>query len=170
MDDPRTDPPVAADEATTLVGFLDFLRDTVALKTDGLSAEQLAAVHPPSSMTLGGMLKHLAYVEDQWVGHVLLGSPPAPPWDEAPWDDDPDWDWHSAATDDPAALRGLWRSAVQRSRTDLPLDDLGRLSALERRGERVSVRYVLVHLVEEYARHAGHADLLREAVDGSTGE
>jgi hypothetical protein len=170
VDDPRTDPPVAADEAATLTGFLDFLRGTVALKTDGLTADQLRAVHPPSSMTLGGMLKHLAFVEDYWVRHVLLGLPPSPPWDTAPWDDDPDWDWHSAAGDDEEHLRGLWREAVERSRADLPLADLDRLSALARQGEHVSVRYVLVHLVEEYARHAGHADLLREALDGSTGE
>lgn len=170
MDGPRTDPPVAAGEAATLTGFLDFLRDTVALKTDGLSAEQLAAVHPPSSMTLGGMLKHLAFVEDYWVQHVVLGRDPGAPWDAAPWDDDPDWDWHSAAADDGDRLRELWRRAVESSRADLPLDDLDSLSVLERHGERVSVRYVLVHLVEEYARHAGHADLLREALDGTTGE
>lgn len=170
VDDARTDPPVAAGEAATVVGFLDLLRETVALKTAGLDADQLRAAHPPSAMTLGGMLKHLAFVEDHWVGQVLLGRPPSPPWDTAPWEDDPDWDWHSAADDDAAALRSLWRSAVERSRADLPLDDLGRLSAVERHGERVSVRYVLVHLVEEYGRHAGHADLLREALDGATGE
>ncbi|WP_218974641.1 DUF664 domain-containing protein [Streptomyces sp. NP160] len=170
MEDTRTDPPVAAGEAATLTGFLDFLRETVALKTDGLTTAQLHQGHPPSAMTLGGMLKHLAFVEDYWAGHVLLGRDPGPPWDAAPWDDDPDWDWHSAASDDAAELRHLWRTAVEGSRADLPLDDLDRLSALERRGQRVSVRYVLVHLVEEYARHAGHADLLREALDGTTGE
>ncbi|MEH3077254.1 MAG: DinB family protein [Quadrisphaera sp.] len=170
MDDARTDPPVAAGEAATLVGFLDFLRDTIAVKTDGLTTDQLRGTHPPSSMTLGGMLKHLAFVEDYWVGHVLLGRDPSPPWDTAPWGDDPDWDWHSAASDAADDLRQVWRDAVERSRTDLPLDDLGQLSATERHGQRVSVRYVLVHLVEEYARHAGHADLLREALDGSTGE
>ena len=170
VDDPRTEPPLAAGEAATLAGFLDFLRETVALKTAGLEADQLRRAHPPSTMTLGGMLKHLAFVEDHWVGHVVLGRAPTPPWDTAPWDDDPDWDWRSAAADDAAGLRALWRSAVERSRADLPLDDLARLSAVERQGERVSVRYVLVHLVEEYARHAGHADLLREALDGTTGE
>lgn len=170
VDDARTDPPVAAGEAATLVGFLDFLRETVALKTAGLDDEQLRRAHPPSAMTLGGMLKHLAFVEDHWVGHVVLGRAPSAPWDTAPWDDDPDWEWRSAATDDAASLRSLWRSTVERCRADLPLDDLGRLSAVERHGERVSVRYVLVHLVEEYARHAGHADLLREALDGTTGE
>lgn len=138
MDDPRPDPPVAADEAATLTGFLDFLRETLALKTDGLSAAQLAAVHPPSEMTLGGMLSHLAFVEDYWVQHVLLGRDPSPPWDAAPWDDDPDWDWHCAASavvDDAAeGLRRLWRDTVERSRADLPLGDLGRLSASERHG------------------------------------
>lgn len=166
----RLDPPTSGEEAAVLLGFVDFLRETIALKTDGLDAAGLAATHPPSTMTLGGMLKHLAYVEDHWVGEVVLGRDPAPPWDTAPWDDDADWDWHSAADDDPEQLRSLWRTAVERSRAELPIDDLGRLSAVAKRGERFSVRWVLVHLVEEYARHAGHADLLREAIDGTTGE
>lgn len=172
---PRTDPPLAADEAATLLGFLEFHRDTLRWKTSGLDAEQLAQAHAPSTMTLGGMLKHLASVEDYWFGEILQGRPAAPPFDSAPWDEDRDWDWHSAAQDSPAELAALLDAAVGRSReiTARLLAERG-LDALSqgtsKRGERFSVRWVLVHMIEEYARHNGHADLLREAIDGSVGE
>lgn len=167
----RPEPPTTGAELPTLTGFLDFLRGTIALKTDGLTAQQLSTPHPPSTMTLGGLLKHLAYVEDHWVVHVLLGESPTPPWDAAPWDEDHDWDWHSAADDAPEELRRLWRSAVERSRTVLTDIDLDRASArTSRSGEHWSARWIVTHLIEEYARHAGHADLIREAIDGTTGE
>lgn len=166
----RTDPPTSGGEVRVLTGFVDFLRETIAVKTDGLDAAGLRSEHPPSTMTLGGMLKHLAFVEDYWVGQVMLDRPAAPPWDTAAWSDDPDWDWHSAADDDPAELVALWRASVERSRSEFPLHDLDLLSARERHGERVSARWILIHLVEEYGRHAGHADLIREAIDGTTGE
>ena len=166
----RTDPPTSAGEAAVLTGFVDFLRETIAIKTQDLDASGLRARHPPSTMTLGGMLKHLAFVEDYWVGQVMLDRAPTPPWDTAPWSEDPDWDWSSAATDSPGELLALWRASVERSRADLPLDDLDLLSLRAVRGERFCVRWVLTHLVEEYARHAGHADLIRESIDGTTGE
>lgn len=167
----RTDPPISGDEVTLLTGFLDFLRETMAIKTGGLDAAGLAAVHPPSAITLGGLLKHLAYVEDYWVGQMLLGRPPAPPWASAPWDDDDDWDWHSAAEDSPENLRALWRSAVETSRTHFPYSDLNAPGKTVRsNGDRFTGRWVLIHLIEEYGRHAGHADLIRESIDGVTGE
>jgi uncharacterized damage-inducible protein DinB len=173
----RVDPPLRADEATTLRAFLDFHRQTLRRKAAGLTAAQLRARLAPSTMTLGGLLKHLAYVEDHWTGVVLRGTGRRPPFDAAPWADDPDWEWHSAAGDDPAALWALWDAAVAAS--DAALDaalagpeGLDTLSAGEDRhgGGRFSLRWILVHLVEEYARHNGHADLLREAVDGVVGE
>lgn len=167
----RTDPPTTGDEVTLLTGFLDFLRESVAMKTDGLDTGGLAATHPPSAITLGGMLKHLAYVEDYWVGHILLGRPPVAPWDTAPWDDDADWDWHSAVDDAPEQIRALWRSAVETSRSDFPFVDLDAPGLTVRsNGDRFSGRWVLIHLIEEYGRHAGHADLIRESIDGTTGE
>lgn len=170
----RTDPPLAGDETATLRGFLDFHRRTFRWKVDGLTADQLAATHPPSSMSLGGMVKHLAYVEDWWFGVVLDGSEPVEPWASAPWADDPDWDWHSAVDDDPADVLSLWESAVARSDALLTTTDDGLDTVAVRRdgrtGEPISLRWIVVHMIEEYYRHDGHADLLREAIDGSTGE
>lgn len=176
MTDHRTDPPVAADEVTTLRRFLDFHRDTLRWKTAGLDAAELAHRLRPSSMTLGGLLKHLAFVESQWFSQVLLGEALMPPFDTADWADDRDWDWTSAAGDSPEELRMLFDRAVAAS--DAVLDaalaegGLDRLSVRADRhtGERWTLRWILVHLVEEYARHNGHADLLREAIDGTVGE
>ncbi|MFJ4220335.1 DinB family protein [Curtobacterium luteum] len=171
----RTEPPVDGDEAATLLGFLRYQRETLAWKTSGLDADQLARSLPPTSMTLGGMLKHLAYVEDDWFQRWTLDRAHPEPWASVDWKADPDWEWHSAAGDDPEALRALWRAATSRSdeaiATALADGGLGRPA--ERAfadGGRVSLRWVLVHMVEEYARHNGHADLLREAIDGAVGE
>lgn len=114
--DDRPEPPLAGDELATLVGFLDFLRATLAWKCGGVDAAGLSRRVPPSSMTLGGMLKHLAYVEDYWFSRRLHDHDPAPPWDSVDWDADPDWDWHSAAQDSPDELHTLWQGAVTRSR------------------------------------------------------
>jgi hypothetical protein len=184
----RPKPPLAADETTTLLAFLDFQRATLAWKCAGVDAAGLRATVAASSMTLGGMLKHLALVEDYWCSRWLHGRDPAAPWDTVDWDADADWDWHSAAGDTPQQLHALWQDAVIRSRT-LVAEALGdggleRPARLTERwdgrswslvraepGDEVpSLRWILFHLVEEYARHVGHADLLRESVDGLTGE
>ncbi len=171
----RTDPPLAADEATTLVGFLDFQRDTLRWKASGLDATQLDRSLAPSDMTLGGLLKHLASVEDYWFGEIMLGRAAAPPFDAAGWEADRDWDWHSAALDSPDSLRALLDVGIERSRAAtrhlLGTGGLDVLSAgTSRRGERFSLRWVLVHMIEEYARHNGHADLIRQSIDGAVGE
>lgn len=168
-------PPVTGDEIATLLGFLDFHRATLAWKTSGLDARALDTTLGPSTMTLGGMLKHLAWVEDFWFSCRLHGNEPAKPWDTADWDADPDWEWSSARQDAPESLRELWSGAVDASRvhTELALADGGleRLSAVPRHnGARPSLRWILVHMIEEYARHNGHADLLRESIDGQIGE
>jgi uncharacterized damage-inducible protein DinB len=171
----RPEPPLAADETATLLGFLEFQRATLAWKCAGLDAAGLRTTVAASSMTLGGLLKHLAYVEDLWCSRWLHGRDRQPPWDTVDWDADPDWDWHSAAEDSPEQLHALWQDTVARSRslvTEALAD--GGLERLARRtwpdGRAPSLRWILVHLVEEYARHNGHADLLRESVDGLTGE
>ncbi|WP_372729079.1 DinB family protein [Nocardioides sp.] len=174
----RIDPPLAADEVPTLLGFLNFHRDTLRTKTEGLDAEQLATRLAPSTMTLGGMLKHLALVEDYWFTSVLQGRPASEPWDAVDWDADEDWDWNSAAEDTPEQLRDLLDTAIERSdrvMADALTDGgLETLSVKERPvrhgGGRFSLRWILVHLIEEYARHNGHADLIRESIDGVTGE
>lgn len=167
-------PPAAGSEIDTLLGFLDFHRATLIWKTAGLEAEDLAKRLPPSTMTLGGLLKHMAYVEDIWFSVRLFGHEEAEPWRSVDWDADPDWEWNSAKSDSPDDLRALFEASVKASRelTEKALEQggLDQLAAKPRRtGEHPSLRWILVHMIEEYARHNGHADLLREAIDGSTG-
>ena len=171
----RPEPPFAADETATLLGFLDFQRATLAWKCDGVDTAGLTAKVGASSVTLGGLLKHLAYVEDDWTSRWLLGGERQPPWNGVDWAADPDWDWQSAAADTPEGLREQWRSSVQRSSGVIAhvLAEGGLGQPCRRTwpdGRAPSLRWVLVHLIEEYARHNGHADLLREVVDGRVGE
>jgi len=165
-------PPLAGDEVALLTAFVDQHRAALLAKAAGLDHAQLHRALPPTTMTLGGMLKHLAFVEQWWCREVLHGAPPRPPWDGVDWTADDDWDWHSAVHDEPDALRALYVAAVEDSRAAVAevLDDpdgagLDHLAVRERHGARPSLRWVLLHLLEEYAQHLGHADLLREAVD-----
>lgn len=176
MSDHRPEPPLAGDEASTLLGFLDFLRGTILAKTEGLDAAQLDQRLPPSTMTLGGMLKHLALVEDWWFSCVLLGNKHVAPFHDVDWKADPDWDWHSASEDTPEELRELFARFVDESRS-ITADTLAGPDGIEtlsarrsRTGDQFSLRFILAHMVEEYARHAGHADLIRESIDGQVGE
>jgi uncharacterized damage-inducible protein DinB len=171
----RPEPPIAADEVASLLGFLDYQRATLAWKCAGVDATGMRETVGVSSMTLGGLLKHMAYVELDWFSRWLHGHDRRPPWDAVDWAADPDWEWHSAAADAPDDLRALWQSAVEQARV-LVTDALAD-GGLDRRavrtwptGESPSLRWILLHMIEEYARHNGHADLLREVVDGETGE
>ncbi len=171
----RPEPPVDGDEAATLLGFLDYQRATLAWKGAGLDASALATKIAASEMTIGGMLKHMARVEDSWCSRVLHDRTAAGPWGTVDEAADRDWDWTSAASDSPEELRSLWQESVARSRTlvdeALARGDLGQPA--RRRwpdGRSPSLRWILCHLIEEYARHNGHADLIREAIDGETGE
>jgi uncharacterized damage-inducible protein DinB len=174
-DQGRPEPPLAADETGTLLGFLDYQRATLAWKCAGLDAAGLRATVGASTMTLGGLLKHMAYVESDWFSRSLHGRDRQPPWDAVDWKADPDWEWHSAAEDSPEQLLALWLDAVARSRVLVSeaLSGSG-LEQLAKRtwpdGSAPSLRWIVVHMIEEYARHNGHADLLRESVDGATGE
>ncbi|MGZ8482006.1 MAG: DinB family protein [Candidatus Limnocylindria bacterium] len=172
----RPEPPIAGDETATLLGSLERQRATLAWKCGGLDAAGLRATTAASSITLGGLLKHLANVEDDYFSVRLLGRDPGPPWDAVDWDADPDWDWRSAAEDTPEQLMTLWQDAVARSRAAVTealagggLDQLAR-GVTDSRGESPSLRRILIDLIEEYARHVGHADLVRESVDGLVGE
>jgi uncharacterized damage-inducible protein DinB len=171
----RPEPPLNGDETQTLVGFLDFQRATLAWKTAGLDAAGLRATVGASTMTLGGLLKHMAYVEQDWFSRVLRANDRQPPWDTVDWKADPDWEWHSAGQDSPEELRALWQHAVDDARTMLAqalaeggLDQPARRTWPD--GRAPNLRWILTHMIEEYARHNGHADLLRELVDGATGE
>ena len=168
----RPEPPLHGSEPEQLLGFLEYHRATVLWKTAGLDAEQLNRTHPPSTMTLGGMLKHLAYVEDYWFSYVFAGNDPALPFQNVDWKADPDWEWHSAAADRPQALRSLLAEIVAHCRAIVEGEELAAVSvrADRRTGEHFNLRWIVVHMIEEYSRHNGHADLIREAIDGQTGE
>jgi hypothetical protein len=169
------EPPVAGDETATLLGSLERQRAIFAWKSGGLDAAGLQATVGVSTMTLGGLLKHLALVEDEFFSHRVRGRELGAPWDAADWDADPDWEWHSAAQQTPGELYQLYRDAVARSRAavaealaDGGPDQLIRFTWPD--GRTPSLRRLLADIIEEYARHNGHADLIRESVDGLTGE
>jgi hypothetical protein len=171
----RPEPPSAADETATLLGFLEYQRATLQWKCAGLDKAGLQATVGVSTMTLGGMLKHLAWVEDYWFSRWLHDNEPVAPWDTVDWAADRDWEWNSAADDTPDQLHAIWQDAVERSRSLVAaaLAD-GGMAGLAKRtapdGEAPSLRWMVCHMIEEYARHNGHADLIRESVDGQTGE
>jgi pimeloyl-ACP methyl ester carboxylesterase/uncharacterized damage-inducible protein DinB len=170
----RPEPPIRSDESTTLLGFLDYQRATLAWKCGGLDAVGLRARVAASAMTLGGLLKHMAFVEDTWFSRMLYAAERAVPWVSVDWKADPDWDWQSAANDSPDQLFALWQDAVARSRALVARALADGLDQPARRpwpdGKSPSLRWILCHMIEEYARHNGHADLIRESVDGATGE
>jgi uncharacterized damage-inducible protein DinB len=170
----RPETPYVADEVTTLRAFLDHYRVTVKRQVEGLTPDQLDATLPPATMTLGGIVKHLGLVEDWWLSMVLEGREAELPWvDEEALAADEDWDWHSAADDDLDTILTHFDEAVaeadraiDRALAGDGLDTIARRP--RRNGDLASLRWILVHLIEEYARHAGHADLIRESVDGAT--
>jgi uncharacterized damage-inducible protein DinB len=168
-------PDESGDELTLLTQFLDRQRATLVRKAAGLDRDQIATTTAASDLTLAGLVKHLALVEDSWFTNRMAGRPDPEPWASAPWDDDPDWEFHTAPADDPADLLALYGQACARSRAVVAevvgAGGLDTMSALPRRtGAHVSLRWILLHMIEETARHNGHADLLREAIDGTTGE
>jgi uncharacterized protein DUF664 len=172
----RPDPPIAGDETLTLLGALERERATFAWKCDGLDEAGYRATVGASTLTLGSLLKHLALIEDDYFSHRMLGRSPGLPWDEVDWNADPDWEWRSAAADPPDDLLALWEAAVARSRatTEQILADGGfdrpAAGGGDVDGETPTIRRFLVDLIEEYSRHLGHADLIRESIDGVVGE
>jgi len=171
----RVGPPPASDEAATLMGFLNFQRDTLRWKCSGLNAAQLSTPVAPTTLTLGGLLKHLAVVEAGWLNQFFAGGVAKPSW-FAEWDhDDADWSLTTAAAADPEQLFAWFDESIAVSDRVIAdalagPDGLSALSVEQDDGHRISLRWIVCHLIEEYARHNGHADLLRESVDGSTGE
>ncbi len=162
----RTDPSYLLPEREMLVAWLEFHRATLAWKCEGLSDEQLRErAVPPSKMSLLGLVRHMADVERNWFRRVLSREN-APGLFWSPGNQDGDFDDTDTAS--VAEAFAAWDAECSNARlvtSRLHLDDCG-----DRRGEKVSLRWVLVHMVEEYARHNGHADLLRERIDGATGE
>ena len=169
------EPPWAGTDLEHLVGALDRLRMTFQWKADDLDAAGLRTRIGASALTLGGLLKHLAFVEEYMLTVKRAGAAPGEPWRSVDWDAEPDWPFTSAADDRPEELYALWDGAVERSRARLHaavadggLDQLVHVSDGE--GRHASLRRLVCDLIEEYGRHTGHADLLREAVDGRVGE
>jgi hypothetical protein len=165
----RNDPAFVADELRMLDAWLDFHRATLLTKSAGLDGPQLRArAVPPSTLSLLGLVRHMAEVERNWFRNVLAdeGAPPL-----FYSDDFPDGDFDLVDDADAGADLATFHAEVDHARaltaTAGSLDDIGRR---QRRGEDVSLRWILVHMIEEYARHNGHADLLRQCVDGTVGE
>jgi hypothetical protein len=165
----RTDPPFVADERAMLVSWLDYHRATLAWKCEGLSAEQLRQrAVPPSSLSLLGLVRHMAEVENGWFRRTLSGEDVKPMYYS---DDDPDGDFDNVGAADPAEAFSAWEAACEKARELVAAaPSLNMLAARTRSGDRISLRWILVHMIEEYARHNGHADFLRERIDGSVGD
>ncbi|MFI6814549.1 DinB family protein [Nonomuraea sp. NPDC050328] len=170
LDTSIEEPAMDAGEVEMALFALDRSRAQFAWKVGGLDAEALHRRHPPSAMTLAGLIKHLALVEDERTCVDLLGRPLGEPWTKA----DPQGGW-AVDGDSPEELYALWQGAVDRSRAALaellPHGGLDQRSKFRTRdGESPNLRRVLTDLHDEYARHVGHADLFREAIDGLVGE
>lgn len=165
--DPRADPAPAADEHETLTAFLDLQRQTIEWKCAGLTREQLVQRHVPSKTTLLGMVKHLIDVERWWFEAVFLGKPDIPYF----WEKDgvTDSEFDIVESDDPGQLLQMYRDQCETSRIIVrvadSLDDVAKNPEKDQ-----NLRWILVHMIEETARHAGHADILRELTDGAIGE
>jgi len=169
-----SEPSMAAGEVEMLIFALDRSRAQFAWKVGGLDAEALHRPHPPSTMTLAGIIKHVAFVDD-WTAVRLAAHQMPAPWRSVDWDADPEYPWHSAADDSPEELYRMWSEAAGRCRA--AVDEVIADGGLDRPvkfyfdpGWVPSARRVLVDLHDEYARHVGHVDLFREAIDGLVGE
>jgi hypothetical protein len=162
----RVEPPLVASERELLVAALDYHRETFALKCAGLTAEQLSTrALPPSGLALHGLVRHLAGVERWWFQMNVAGA-------DVPLlyytDDDPDQDFESL-DGDPAEAFEVWRAECDKSREIVASAPLDQTFARLRDGEPMALRVLLLQTIAEYARHNGHADLLRERLDGATG-
>jgi hypothetical protein len=157
-------------EIDTAVITLERNRLTFAWKCSDVDAAGLALRLGASSVTLGGLLKHLAWVEELSFQNQLAGRQSMAAFDQLDLEGDwEDWAWRTAANDTPDALRALWAETVHRSR-DALAEALSRGGLEQPTHDGMSLRRLLADMIEEYARHTGHADLLREQVDGTTGE
>ena len=167
MADERVYPPLEADERATLTAFLDYQRATLAFKCDGLTDDQLRErAVPPSSLSLLGLIRHMAEVERNWFRPVLGGEEMAGIFA-------PGLDWEASfrevATADVAEAFRLWRAECDHARALVAAAPSFDVKGFRHSGF-FSLRWVMTHMIEEYARHNGHADLIRERLDGSTGE
>lgn len=165
--DTREKLPYVGDERDLLVGFLDFYRSTVEIKCLGVAKKRLAErTMPPSTLTLHGLIRHLTCAEQWWFHYQFAGE-------DTPLiyysDEDPDQDFEDLSGDFDEAL-AKWRAMCEHSREIVARSSLDDTGIVERTQEPVSLRRIMLHMIAEYARHGGHADLLREAIDGAVGQ
>lgn len=164
----RPEPPTIADERTALEGWLDFHRATLARKVAGLDEAQLReASVPPSTLSLMGLVRHMADVERSWFRRCLARED-APPIYYT--DENPDGDHNVTAEDSWEDAYATWQAEIAAARDVVrgrSLDDLG---FAPHRNKEFDLRWIYIHMIEEYARHNGHADLIRERIDGATGD
>ena len=169
--DTRTEPPRLAGEREALEGFLDYYRDTILWKVSGMSDDDLRRVIVPSGWSPLGMVKHLAYVEQSWFRTRFAGEKDLPvPWTKQ----DLDADFRVEPRERTEEILDLYREQCDRSRKiaiGASLDDLAADWPADRLPEdRPNLRWIYVHMIEETARHAGHLDVARELIDGTTGD
>jgi uncharacterized damage-inducible protein DinB len=164
----RAMPPLEADERATLQSWLDFYRATLVMKCDGLTDDQLRTSSvPPSPLTLLGLLQHMAEVERNWFRRVLLGEHVPPIYNPAADPSGPDGGFDLTEDLTFATARATWEEEIAQARINCSGRDLKKTSPFM--GGQVTLRWIYNHMIAEYARHAGHADLIRERIDGTTG-
>ncbi|MGH2807095.1 MAG: DinB family protein [Actinomycetota bacterium] len=161
----RRDPPLAGDEKETLVAFLDYHRDTLLMKIDGVSDDELRRRMTPTGLSLLGLVKHLAYVERWWFQKRFADRDVTKP----STDDDPDADFRIEPHESTREIVDLYKQECAISREIIATASLDDLATNVKRRDH-SLRWMVVHMIEETARHNGHADIMREAIDGVTGE
>jgi uncharacterized damage-inducible protein DinB len=166
----RREPEQTAGERAMLEGWLEYHRQTLAAKCEGLTDEQLrTASVPPSELSLMGLVRHLAECERGWFRKVLTGDDPGPIYYT---DEDEDGDFHVTESDTWQEAYATWQAEIETARRNAAgfgLDDLS-VGKSRFRDTPFNLRWIYTHMIEEYARHNGHADLLRERIDGATGD
>jgi Protein of unknown function (DUF664) len=164
----RPTPPLNADERTTLEAWLDFYRTTFALKCDGLEDPQLrTAAAPPSPLTLLGLVQHMAEVERNWFRRVLARESAPPIYDPTADPSGHDGGFDVSEQSSCRHAVAMWHSEITHARANCESRDLDDTSPFM--GAQVTLRWIYIHMIGEYARHCGHADLIRESIDGATG-
>lgn len=162
----RPKPPLSGSEKELLSGFLGFLRGTILCKLDGLTDEEVRRPHDPSGMTLLGLVKHLTDVERSWFRETFAGEDLSHLWD----DNDPGRYWRIEPNDTTADILSGYRAEIQEAERIVENHSLDHVAKAPRPGmDDLQLRWIVTHMIEETARHCGHADLMREAIDGQVG-
>ncbi len=170
FENPPFDPdaaPLDGDERAASCWLLDYHRHVFLRKVDGITEEQARTTVAASDLTLLGLARHLGGVEQYWFAELFLGLDEPAHWDDP---DDRDRDFHVRDGDSLSDAVAVLRAEIDRARELTAITSFDAVAVRDRRGQAVNLRWIVVHLIEEYARHCGHADLIREAIDGVTGD